>query len=314
LRNKKIKPYKYSKKIGRYISTSKTANREFYYSNLKKINPDFFFDPHSTYGKYIMRRITPLLKSYRKNLQQLESYSLKVERTEENLEDTINKAKSTELNKYVQNISVLKDNLAHTKYPALKKYNILIYIISALISVIIYVYSENVITTLFFSFVIYLLVKDVLEKTKNFIKLKFEKEAVSKYRGLSLDILQNNAEKKINKELDLTKGEVIKLSKICDIINFEVVSKIETLLNDTRVKFILSDQFYNSTDWISIRNKKLNSTINKCNFCDSENDITVDHIKPRSKFPELALSIHNTQLLCRSCNSAKGNRIQNKKL
>ncbi|MFQ6028109.1 MAG: HNH endonuclease [Dehalococcoidia bacterium] len=37
-------------------------------------------------------------------------------------------------------------------------------------------------------------------------------------------------------------------------------------------------------------------------------DITVDHILPRSRYPELALQGDNLCVLCRSCNSRKGNR------
>ncbi len=32
----------------------------------------------------------------------------------------------------------------------------------------------------------------------------------------------------------------------------------------------------------------------------------VDHIKPRSKYPDLALDINNLQILCESCNLGKG--------
>ena len=37
-------------------------------------------------------------------------------------------------------------------------------------------------------------------------------------------------------------------------------------------------------------------------------DVTVDHIQPRSKYPELALDIENLCVLCRRCNSQKGDR------
>ena len=33
----------------------------------------------------------------------------------------------------------------------------------------------------------------------------------------------------------------------------------------------------------------------------------VDHVKPRSKFPELALDLSNLQVLCNLCNVAKSN-------
>jgi 5-methylcytosine-specific restriction endonuclease McrA len=34
----------------------------------------------------------------------------------------------------------------------------------------------------------------------------------------------------------------------------------------------------------------------------------VDHIKPRSRFPHLELSLDNLQVLCAACNVGKGNR------
>ncbi len=39
-----------------------------------------------------------------------------------------------------------------------------------------------------------------------------------------------------------------------------------------------------------------------------DGDITVDHIKPRSKYPDLSLEIENLRVLCRPCNSKKGSR------
>jgi 5-methylcytosine-specific restriction endonuclease McrA len=35
--------------------------------------------------------------------------------------------------------------------------------------------------------------------------------------------------------------------------------------------------------------------------------INVDHVKPRRKFPELALDPMNLQVLCNVCNHGKGN-------
>ena len=35
--------------------------------------------------------------------------------------------------------------------------------------------------------------------------------------------------------------------------------------------------------------------------------LNVDHIKPRKKYPELALDINNLQILCEECNHGKGN-------
>ena len=61
---KQKKPYRFSKKAGRYIPTSQKSSREHYYQILQEI-VETNFNPHSTYGKFIMKRITPLLKTYK---------------------------------------------------------------------------------------------------------------------------------------------------------------------------------------------------------------------------------------------------------
>lgn len=45
-----------------------------------------------------------------------------------------------------------------------------------------------------------------------------------------------------------------------------------------------------------------------CLKCGSTEHISLDHIKPYSIYPELAVDLDNLQPLCRSCNSSKGNR------
>ena len=69
--------------------------------------------------------------------------------------------------------------------------------------------------------------------------------------------------------------------------------------------------FYASREWASVRYAALLKADGRCACCGaSRNDgavMHVDHIKPRSKFPELALSIENLQVLCNLCNVAKSN-------
>jgi hypothetical protein len=43
--------------------------------------------------------------------------------------------------------------------------------------------------------------------------------------------------------------------------------------------------------------------------CKSKEDIEVDHVLPRSKFPSLALKLSNLGLLCKVCNQEKSARI-----
>ena len=46
----------------------------------------------------------------------------------------------------------------------------------------------------------------------------------------------------------------------------------------------------------------------KCLCCGTQENISVDHIKPFSRFKELALVFDNLQPLCKTCNSSKGNK------
>jgi hypothetical protein len=72
-------------------------------------------------------------------------------------------------------------------------------------------------------------------------------------------------------------------------------------------------RFYASPEWRLLRKQIIDSHKDICRICGKKitekNDITIDHILPRSKFPKDALEINNMQILCRSCNSSKGNRI-----
>jgi len=48
-----------------------------------------------------------------------------------------------------------------------------------------------------------------------------------------------------------------------------------------------------------------------CFYCGAENkDMTIDHIIPISKAPELAIDIENMVTACKPCNSSKGSRSQ----
>lgn len=69
--------------------------------------------------------------------------------------------------------------------------------------------------------------------------------------------------------------------------------------------------FYDSREWRELRWKVLRKSDMRCQACGrGRNDGTilhVDHIKPRSKFPELELVESNLQVLCEDCNLGKSN-------
>ena len=68
--------------------------------------------------------------------------------------------------------------------------------------------------------------------------------------------------------------------------------------------------FYTSREWFEARYRALKASGGCCALCGerptSGNPLHVDHIKPRSKRPELQLTLSNLQVLCRACNMGKG--------
>lgn len=70
--------------------------------------------------------------------------------------------------------------------------------------------------------------------------------------------------------------------------------------------------FYSSPAWLALRYQALKAQNRSCSCCgdvgNADNPLQVDHIKPRSTHPDLALSLSNLQVLCRRCNLGKGNK------
>ena len=67
--------------------------------------------------------------------------------------------------------------------------------------------------------------------------------------------------------------------------------------------------FYQGRKWLRIRRAVLKKFGRVCMKCgQDEGVIQIDHIKPRSKYPELELVFNNLQVLCMPCNSEKSNK------
>ncbi len=91
--------------------------------------------------------------------------------------------------------------------------------------------------------------------------------------------------------------------------------KEHTTLDFTSEKVIChlpAVKFYASREWRTIRYMALNHYGNTCMACGTSPKqgaiIHVDHIKPRSVFPELSLDFSNLQILCEDCNIGKSNK------
>lgn len=75
-----------------------------------------------------------------------------------------------------------------------------------------------------------------------------------------------------------------------------------------RITYSDRNRFYNSKEWRALRLQTLNLYGYVCHACGATERINVDHIKPRSKYPDLSLSFDNLQILCWPCNKAKCTR------
>ena len=90
----------------------------------------------------------------------------------------------------------------------------------------------------------------------------------------------------------------------------KVDARLEELARERQRQIDEARAFYASSEWRLVRKQVVEEQGRVCQEChqhiSDDNDLTIDHIKPRSKFPELALDKSNLQVLCRRCNSAKG--------
>lgn len=74
---------------------------------------------------------------------------------------------------------------------------------------------------------------------------------------------------------------------------------------------VTSDAFLSTFQWRKVRMEALKKYGPRCQCCGATPAtgavMNVDHIKPRKKWPNLALEVNNLQILCHDCNHGKGN-------
>ena len=74
---------------------------------------------------------------------------------------------------------------------------------------------------------------------------------------------------------------------------------------------VTTDAFLSTFEWRRVRMQALKKYGPKCMCCGATPAtgavMNVDHIKPRKKWPSLALDVKNLQILCHDCNHGKGN-------
>ena len=66
----------------------------------------------------------------------------------------------------------------------------------------------------------------------------------------------------------------------------------------------------NTKAYRKARQKVLSRDGHVCMYCGSNDNLTVDHVLPIAKHPELAMELDNMVIACKPCNSRKGSRSQ----
>lgn len=67
-----------------------------------------------------------------------------------------------------------------------------------------------------------------------------------------------------------------------------------------------ADKFYNSKEWKELRKQAFERDHYTCVDCTRVGrELEANHIKPRSKFPELKLVLSNIETLCKKCHDKK---------
>ncbi|MEE7491114.1 HNH endonuclease signature motif containing protein [Methylobacterium oryzae] len=72
-----------------------------------------------------------------------------------------------------------------------------------------------------------------------------------------------------------------------------------------------TERFYDCEAWRVVRYQALRRSRGVCECCGAGpspgRPLHVDHVRPRSRRPDLALTLSNLQVLCADCNLGKGN-------
>jgi 5-methylcytosine-specific restriction endonuclease McrA len=104
----------------------------------------------------------------------------------------------------------------------------------------------------------------------------------------------------------IQKAETEKLKPI-------VNARLQELARERQKRIEEANAFYASPEWCLIRQQVIDRQGRVCQECGchiiDDFDLTIDHVNPRSKYPDQALDLSNLRVLCRNCNARKGNRI-----
>jgi 5-methylcytosine-specific restriction endonuclease McrA len=84
--------------------------------------------------------------------------------------------------------------------------------------------------------------------------------------------------------------------------------QIKNVLDNFDLSVENKKRFFYSNDWRLLKNYVYSKYENICVCCGSDKELQIDHIKPITKAPSLALHHNNLQILCKTCNQIKSNK------
>ena len=119
------------------------------------------------------------------------------------------------------------------------------------------------------------------------------------YKENSFDIVLNNL---LEKKRKMRENTLI----VSEPDNHEKNDLYRKVTNGEEMYGSHEESFYNSEGWKVLRKKAFQKYPSICMRCGNKDFLEVDHVKPRSRYPDLELDIDNLQILCRDCNLSKG--------
>ena len=126
--------------------------------------------------------------------------------------------------------------------------------------------------------------------------------------------VKRNKETKLLEELACKESIIKSLMIYLDVIGHDskaIIKRLTQEIKKDKKHRAPADEFYKSRAWIKLRYDTLVKFNGRCQCCGATKsdgvNIQVDHIKPKSKFPHLALDPENVQVLCKDCNVGKFN-------
>jgi hypothetical protein len=182
---------------------------------------------------------------------------------------------------------------------------------ASLLSTVIIILSENYLTDIhtfilsiivvlyLWALVYFIIHSKIVKNLKKHPENELKTNEISLYSNdFSVDSVLNNSE--IEESNSTITIDISKLTK-----NIYTVNK-RSGPPRSKEKKEYDKKFYESREWRELRFHILNSHGCRCALCHTtEGTFHVDHIKPRSKYPHLELTVSNLQVLCEDCNFGK---------